>query len=107
MRKKWKATVVDLEWVGGMAKAAYPKSRTPVTMFMTTVSTTYPSYNNLPPGHLMYIAPIAHQVGRVQSNTMAKVQWKGKEVEFMLESTLINQITRDVDANHYNSGWHK
>jgi len=38
MKKKWKATIVDLEWVGGIATKAYPKSRTPITQFLTSAA---------------------------------------------------------------------
>jgi len=35
---KSKPVIIDMEWISGMARKASPKSRTPVTMFMTSAA---------------------------------------------------------------------
>lgn len=71
-----------------------------ITTNWTTVSTTYPSGEGLPPKHLVYLAPQAAQVGRVMSNTYAKIEWSGGTVDALMESVEIGRTNRIVDANH-------
>jgi hypothetical protein len=75
-----------------------------ITTNWTTVSTTYPSHAGLPANHLVYLAPQAAQVGRVFSNTYAKIEWRGGTVDALLESVEIGRTNRTVDANHLGMG---
>jgi len=51
----------------------------------------------------VYRPPIAHQVGNVRSNTVARIQWGGKTNDVILDSVIVGTVNRDVDANRLSS----
>lgn len=64
-----------------------------------TVSTTIPALEQGNVALAVYRPPIANQVGNVWSNTMARIVWNNKTNEVAIESTLIGNASRSVDAN--------
>lgn len=64
----------------------------------TTISTTYPAPCDMP-GCLVLHPPTENQVGVVMSNTVARFELRGREVELILEAVEIGRTSRSVTAD--------
>jgi hypothetical protein len=64
----------------------------------TTTSYTTPATQPGNTMHAVYRPTMANQTGTVYSNLVARVEWNGKQVEAVLESTPVRTEERSVDA---------
>lgn len=64
-----------------------------------TISTTIPAVESGTATLAVYRPAMANQVGNIRSNTVARVNWNGKTNEVVLESVVIGQVHRSIDAN--------
>lgn len=69
-----------------------------ITTNWTTVSTTYPAPCDIP-GCLVLHLPIKNQVGIISSNTVARFEICGRDVEQVLGSAEVGRITRSVPVD--------
>lgn len=76
-----------------------------LTTNWTTTSVERPVYND-PPGAMLAVVRVStlHQCGQVMSNTVARIEWKGKTADTVLESVAVGEpIHRTIAEPPYDN----